>query len=595
MQNPSVLNFKPATYNRFLKFVAGLGGLLYGIDVGIIAAALPYLEATSGLTAGQISFVVAAVLLGTVISTLFAGVLADGMGRKRLMILSGALFAASIPIIALSHTYELLIIGRLSQGISAGLIGVVVPLYLAECLSPEDRGQGTAMFQWLLTIGIVAAASIGMYFSFRVDEVAKLGNPQMLFAYKDYAWRSIFWVSLPPGLIFVLGGFLVAESPRWLFRRGQKQQALEALLRSRSPEKAQLELEEMESNQAAEQVKAAGKRVAESIFQRKYVLPFILACVILALNQTTGINSIIGYNTAILMQSGLTDVAAHWGYILFTVVQALATVIGMVLVDRKGRKFLLSLGTGGIVVALLGTAFLFHRGEEHRVDVRQAVQEMVAGNTSLKVHYTPELQQKFLSTVDNTELAGKTTTLTIIYSYGDFSAVTPAMVSNQPLATPVELSRTNCVPGNKVVAFFSDPFGNLDQAKTAPLHIEHALITPLPGTGNGWLVALTLFLFVTFYALGPGICVWLALSELMPTRIRSNGMSIALVLNEAVATVLAAIFLPTVGQYGYTTMFLLFAGFTVFYFITVTFFFPETKGKTLEEIEAFFSKTEAKS
>ncbi len=595
MQNSSVLNFKPATYNRFLKFVAGLGGLLYGIDVGIIAAALPYLEATSGLTAGQISFVVAAVLLGTVISTLFAGVLADGMGRKRLMILSGALFAASIPIIALSHTYELLIIGRLSQGISAGLIGVVVPLYLAECLSPEDRGQGTAMFQWLLTIGIVAAASIGMYFSFRVDEVAKLGNPQMLFAYKDYAWRSIFWVSLPPGLIFVLGGFLVAESPRWLFRRGQKQQALEALLRSRSPEKAQLELEEMESNQAAEQVKAAGKRVAESIFQRKYVLPFILACVILALNQTTGINSIIGYNTAILMQSGLTDVAAHWGYILFTVVQALATVIGMVLVDRKGRKFLLSLGTGGIVVALLGTAFLFHRGEEHRVDVRQAVQEMVAGNTSLKVHYTPELQQKFLNTVSNSELAGKTTTLTIIYSYGDFSAVTPAMVSNQPLATPVELSRTNCVPGNKVVAFFSDPFGNLDQAKTAPLRIEHALITPLPGTGNGWLVALTLFLFVTFYALGPGICVWLALSELMPTRIRSNGMSIALVLNEAVATVLAAIFLPTVGQYGYTTMFLLFAGFTVFYFITVTFFFPETKGKTLEEIEAFFSKTEARS
>src|ERR1043165_10134414 len=119
----------PRSYHRLLLLVAGLGGLLYGIDVGIIAAALPYLEATSGLTAGQISFVVAAVLLGTVISTLFAGVLADGIGRKRLMILSGALFAASIPIIALSQSYELLIIGRLCQGISAGLIGVVVPLY----------------------------------------------------------------------------------------------------------------------------------------------------------------------------------------------------------------------------------------------------------------------------------------------------------------------------------------------------------------------------------------------------------------------------------------------------------------------------------
>ncbi len=153
----------------------------------------------------------------------------------------------------------------------------------------------------------------------------------------------------------------------------------------------------------------------------------------------------------------------------------------------------------------------------------------------------------------------------------------------------MELNRTSCVPGNKVLAFFSDPFGNLDQAQTAPLRIEHALITPLPSQKNGWLVAITLFVFAFFYALGPGICVWLALSELMPTRIRSNGMSIALVINEAVATVLAAIFLPTVGRYGYTTMFLLFAGFTVFYFITVTFFLPETKGKTLEEIEAIFA------
>ncbi|HEV2498664.1 MAG TPA: MFS transporter, partial [Terriglobia bacterium] len=298
--------------------MAGLGGLLYGIDVGIIAGALPYLEATSGLTAGQISIVVAAVLLGTVISTLFAGLLADRMGRKRLMILSGLLFAASIPIIALSHGYEVLILGRLCQGISAGLIGVVVPLYLAECLVPQDRGRGTAMFQWLLTVGVVAAALVGMYFSLRVEEVAKLGNPRLLLAYKDHAWRSIFWVSLPPGLFFVLGSFGVAESPRWLYRRGQTQLAMEALLRSRTPEQARLELEEMEHNRTAEKIKTAGRRAAESLLQRKYVFSFLLACLILALNQTTGINSIIGYNISVLVQSGLSDVQAHWGYIIFT-------------------------------------------------------------------------------------------------------------------------------------------------------------------------------------------------------------------------------------------------------------------------------------
>src|SRR6201993_4814769 len=113
---PSVLDDKKVFYNRFLLIVAGLGGLLYGVDVGIVAGALPYLEATSGLNNSQLSIVVAAVLLGSVFSTLFAGLLADWMGRKGLMILSGLAFVVSIPIIALSQGYGALVLGRLLQG-----------------------------------------------------------------------------------------------------------------------------------------------------------------------------------------------------------------------------------------------------------------------------------------------------------------------------------------------------------------------------------------------------------------------------------------------------------------------------------------------
>jgi MFS transporter, SP family, solute carrier family 2 (myo-inositol transporter), member 13 len=141
-----------------------------------------------------------------------------------------------------------------------------------------------------------------------------------------------------------------------------------------------------------------------------------------------------------------------------------------------------------------------------------------------------------------------------------------------------------------VVAFFSDPFGNLDAAREAPLVIEKALISPVPDSSHGWMVAVTLYIFMAFFAVGPGVCVWLALSELMPTRIRSNGMSIALLLNQAVATLIAAAFLPTVGKYGYSTMFFGFAACTVIYFVTAAFFLPETKGKTLEEIEAYFER-----
>jgi SP family myo-inositol transporter-like MFS transporter 13 len=577
------------TYNRFLLLVAGLGGLLYGVDVGIIAGALPYLEATSGFNAGQLSTVVAAVLLGSVISTLFAGTLADWMGRRLLMTLSGVLFVISIPIIAASHGYEPLVLGRLLQGISAGLIGVVVPLYLAECLSASSRGKGTGIFQWLLTLGIVTAAVVGMYFSIRVEQVARLGDPAQLFAFKDTAWRSIFWVSLPPGVLFVIGSVLVAESPRWLYRQGKRDAALTALLRSRDKNQAELELAEMEQASAAEKSQtSAGTNIRESLLRRKYAIPFLLACLILALNQATGVNSIIGYNANILIQSGLSDLQAHWGYVIFTIVNFLTTIGGVVLVDRKGRKFLLSVGTAGIIVSLLCTAFLFHRTEQLRVDARTAIQAMVTSNQSLALPYNTQAASQLLASSGAQSPNQNPTSLVIIYSCGEFRGATQAVRSDDDAAKPIEITREACLPANKVVAFFSNPFGNLDAARQSPLLIDNALITPIPRKDSGILVAITLFIFMAFYAVGPGVCVWLALSELMPTRIRSNGMSIALLLNQAVSTAIAAVFLPTVGKYGYSTMFFAFAACTVVYFIIAAFFLPETKGKTLEEIEAHF-------
>ncbi len=581
-------------YNAFLLLVAGLGGLLYGIDVGIIGGAVPYLQATSGLNASQLSFVVAAVLLGSVFSTLFAGLLADWMGRKPLMILSGCAFAVSIPVIALSHGYGPLFSGRLLQGASGGLIGVVVPLYLAECLAASSRGKGTAIFQWMLTLGIVAAALMGMYFSYRVDAVAKLGDTAALFRFRDHAWRSIFWVSLPPGVVFVLSSLLVAESPRWLFRRGEANRAYESLRRSRGPEQAALELEEMEEIARAARLKA-GQRVLDSLLRRKYVIPFVLACVILFCNTATGVNSIIGYNTGILLQSGLSDLGAHWGYVVFTVVNFLATTIGIMLVDRKGRKFLLIIGTSGVIVALAGVALLFRVTEKRSVDCREAVQALVSPSQELSLHFDPAMARRLLaadgdasSGIDNSRAS-----LAIIYSYGGFTAATSYVRSDDAAAAPIEITRAGSMPANRIEALFQDPFADLQAARTAPLVIEKALVGRVPDATHGWLVALGLYVFMAFYALGPGVVVWLALSELMPTRIRSNGMSIALVINQLVSTTLAAIFLPFVSKHGYSSMFFLFAGFTVVYFVVAAFFLPETKGKTLEEIEQHFEIQQA--
>ena len=578
-------------YNLFLLVVAGLGGLLYGMDIGIIGGALPYLAATSRLNTAELSVIVAAMMLGGVVSTLFAGMLAEWMGRKPLMILCGIAFVVSIPVIALSHGYAPLFFGRLLEGVSAGLIGVVIPLYLAECLTASERGKGTAVFQWLPTSSMVFAALIGIYFSYHVAAVAKTGDASALFAYKDHAWRNLFWVALPPGILFLLGSLMVSESPRWLFKRGKKEQAYAVLLRSRAEQQAKLELQEMEeSARNASTTSSTGEKIQESLLRRKYMVPFVLACLVLFCTQTTGVNSIIGYNTSILLQGGLSDLHAHWGYVVFTSMNFLLTIVGMALVDRKGRKFLLILGTSGIILSLVGVGILFLRTEKVSLDARAQVQGMVIPNQEMTLHFDRDQAAQLLAAQGD---AGKRieagrASLAIIYSYGDFTSTTSFVRSDDPAAQPIEITRASCVPANKVVAFFKNPLGNLKAAQTAPLKIEKALIGQVPDASHGWLVALGLFLFMGFFALGPGVCVWLALSELMPTRIRSNGMSIALVLNQLASTTLAGIFLPFVSKHGYSSIFFLFASFTVVYFIVAAFFLPETKGKTLEEIEAHF-------
>jgi len=543
---------QPCHYQRFLLCIGGLGGLLYGIDVGIIAGALPYLEASAaarwGLTAQQLGLVVAAVLLGSVLSSLAAGALADRFGRQPVMVLAGALFSLSIPVIALADAYLPLLLGRLLQGISGGLIGVVVPLYLAECLPADQRGRGTGLFQLLLTLGLVLAALLGLLVAQQIDQLAGQA-PALVIAAKDRAWRQIFWLSLPPGLLFTAGACLLAESPRWLQQRAD-----------RSPVETQ-----------------------GSLLQWQYVAPFLLACTVLALNQASGINSILAYSVTILDQAGLPGALANSGDVLLKLVNALMTVLAVLLVDRKGRKFLLTLGSAGMALALLAAGLLFAGQESGQQDVRPVLAQAAQGRS---------LQ------LDGAQLAALAPAgdwqLTLAYSYGPYKATrqlrgTDGRLAGDTLtiAPPAQLEGDSVI-GAAFRRLHLNPFPDLAQAQQAPLVLEWATLGSLPAQRHGWLMLGCLLLFIASFAVGPGVCVWLALSELMPTRIRSNGMSVALLINQFVSTAIAAVFLPTVVQFGYATMFYSWAVCALLYFLVAALLLPETRGKTLEEISLHF-------
>jgi MFS family permease len=553
-----------AGYRRFLLLIAGLGGLLYGVDLGIIAPALLYLSKTINLTVAQTSLIVAAVLGGSMISSLIAGVLADWLGRKKMMIVSGLMFIASVCFIVGSQSFTMLLMGRLLQGMSGGVIAVVIPLYLAESLPPDTRGKGTAIFQLLLTFGVVVAAVSGWFYTQQAEATiaSVTGNSILIKAAQDHAWRSMFLAMVYPGVAFFAGTFLLGESPRWLFRKGRRGDAMTSLLRLNTPQEAELQLHEM-VELAVENTRNSFK-ASDSLLQRKYMIPFILACVILACTQATGINSVLGYLVIILKQAGMSPTHATQGDVVVKLISFLVTILAAALVDRKGRKFLLKVGTGGIICALLTCAILFHSFESQRIDVRDQVQRAMRGNALVLPVSASMFERK---------AGAHTMALTVLYSYGDGDKVATAAGSDK-------LSIIEIRPQGKDVG--------------SPLTIKQAFYGPIATETTGWLIALCLGLFVAFFALGPGVVVWLALSELMPIRIRSTGMGIALLLNQGVSTLIAAVFLPVVGRLGFHAMFLFWVACTTLYFVTATFFLPETKGRTLEEIEESFESSSRK-
>jgi SP family myo-inositol transporter-like MFS transporter 13 len=547
-------------YRRYLLLIAGLGGLLYGIDVGIIAAALLYLTKTVSLTVEQTSIIVAAVLGGSMFSSLVAGLMADWLGRRKMMIISGLLFVASVALIVISQSFVPLFYGRLLQGISGGVIAVVVPLYLAETLNVNDRGKGTAIFQFMLTFGIVTASFVGWFYTRQAETAiaAAAGNDSLIRAAQDHAWRGMFLSVIYPGIAFFLGSFLLSETPRWLARKGKREEALAALRLSTGDREAELALHEIEANSNPSSRLSIDK--TESLLRKKYVVPFVLACVILACNQATGINSILAFLVLILRQAGMTANHATQGDVGVKVLNCLMTLVAVALVDKKGRKFLLKLGTGAIIVALIAAALVFHRFESERTNVLSKLQGVQRENSLI----LPVSEANLGPSVDGRPMA-----LRVLYSQGSGDKMLTVLSSDK----------------NPVLTILPD-----SKSLSAPLIIKRALYGPVPTERTGWLVALCLSIFIAGFAVGPGVVVWLALSELMPTRIRSTGMGIALLLNQGVSTLIAGVFLPVVGNRGYSAMFFFWAACTVVYFITAAFFLPETKNKTLEEIELYFSQ-----
>ena len=444
---------KSLRYTKFLLLiVGGLGGLLCGIDFGIIAVSMPYIRALGLYNDLQIGWIVGGVMLGGIVSSATGGVLCDCIGRRTMIAVAAVFFLVSVPTICLSGTsFPVIMTGRILQGMSCGYMSIAMPMYLAEVLPPDSRGRCTAIFQLFLGIGLVLAAVSGVIIA-RTLGAADAPAEVVSDTAKSLAWRVNFWWTLAPVALLFGCSLLAPESPVWIKRKD---------LSLTSGQESDFSIEH-----------------SSSLIQRKYILPFLFALAVLTLNKLIGFGCVVPYAVVLFQKAGLSGALGNGGDLALKAMNLAVTLLVVGIVDRKGRTWLLKIGTAGLTVSL-------------------------------------------------------------------------AVIG---------------------VLFFA---------------LERGWIAPSSLSGCLMLVAFLSLMF--FYAFGPGVCVWLVLSELMPARIRANGMAIALFSNQFVAWGLAVVFLPLTNALGFGPVFLMFAATGIFYFLTV-FFIPETKGKSLEEIEQFWSK-----
>ena len=539
-----------------LAAVASLGGLLYGYDLGIISAALLYLGKCMRLTEEQTGWLASAVMLGALASSLIGGGLADFIGRKKAMIASGFVFVVSVAMIVFSDSFPMLFAGRAMQGLSAGMIAVVVPVYMTECAPPKIRGVTSTMFQLCITIGIFVAMVTGWWYTAGVDAGVKaaVGDAAKVLAVQDHAWRMMFASSAYPALVFIVIAFLVSESPRWLFKHGKKDVAMRVLRASRDPAQAELEVREMEELGVGSQ--ARSKTSGDSLLQRRYLLPLVLAITLLGINQATGICAVLTFPAVMLSQAGMTAAGAAQAGVWMALVNVVFTIPGVLLVDRLGRKWLLKIGTGIILLALGVGIWTYHKTEAGLVDVTTALSAQVHDNTL---------------TVPVKDIApndAAVTQVSVRYALGG---------KEQPL---LHLRSDAENPVLEIEA----------GAQGAKLEILHAKFSAAPSQTDGRIIFVCLLLYLVGFCFGPGVCLWLMSAELLPTRVRSMGMGLGVLGNAGVTVATTSLFLPIVGNFGYAAMWACWFVCTAVYFAFAAFVLPETKGKTLEEIEAHFAK-----
>ncbi|MDX1477528.1 MAG: sugar porter family MFS transporter [Saprospiraceae bacterium] len=513
-----------------VALIVALGGFLMGFDASVISGVNRFIEIEFGLSEIQLGWAVASLTLSATAAMLIAGPLSDRIGRRRVLTIAAILYAISAIGSALAPSFTVLWVARMVGGLGVGASLIIAPMYIAEISPAHLRGRMVSFNQLNIVIGI----SVAFFTNYAI---LQLGQSDAAWAqslkFDEYNWRWMLGLETLPAVLYFVGLFFVPRSPRWLIMKGAFDEALGVMTKATNAETAATQLQTIRQSIEDEghQPRASLLRQLDQLFKPALKLVLTIGIVIAILQQITGINSVFFYAPMIFEQSGIGTDASFMQAVLVGLVNLVFTVLAILLIDKLGRKPLLMIGVAGIAISMTVLAYGFSKA------TYTLTPEAI---TNMSEDVPAEALASIAGTTFNSDLDYKNTLIDLM-GEEDFKAHQSTLLT---AATDV----------------------------------------------NAMLILICILGFVASFAISVGPVMWVLFSELFPNYIRGLAISFVGLINSAVSFVVQFIFPWELAHLGSSVTFLIYGVLALLGLIFIVRVVPETKGKSLEELETILVK-----
>ncbi|NOU61964.1 sugar porter family MFS transporter [Marinifilum caeruleilacunae] len=513
-------------YSAAVSLIVALGGFLMGFDASVISGVVKFIEPQFDLSKIQLGWAVSCLTLTATLAMMLAGPVSDRFGRRSVLKCAAALYFISALGSAIAPNFLLLVLARMIGGIGVGASLIIAPMYIAEIAPPKLRGTMVSFNQLNIVLGI----SVAFFTNYLILQLGKstAGWASWL-QFDAYNWRWMLGLEAIPALLYFFLLFFVPRSPRWLAMNGLDDEALQVMTKAVGESKAKEQL--VNIARSIQSSKSKERISVKELFKPSLKLVLIIGVVIAITQQITGINSVFFYAPMIFEQTGIGTDASFSQAILVGLTNLVFTLFAIWLIDKVGRKPLLVFGLFGIAVSMFVLSASF-------------------GNA------TYQLSEK-------------------------------SIAECSVFIEPSQLNEMKNIVFESDIEFNNALLSSVGE-QTFKEHQSEFIAKAI--SINPWLVLAGIIGFVASFAISIGPVMWVLFSELFPNRVRGLAISFVGLINSGVSFIVQLAFPWEQMNLGNATTFLIYGIFGALGLVFVIVMLPETKGKSLEELEVILVK-----